>query len=254
MYISVCNQKGGIGKTTYTVLLASWLHYELGKRVMVLDCDFPQWSIVESRKREISILEKNESYKVMMMRQFDQCKQKMWPVLNSTPDMAIETVENYLEQSEHPYDVVLFDLPGTISTKGVISTISAMDHVFVPMKADKLVMESTVSFAQMVYHNLVLNNDAPIKGLHLFWTMIDRREKTVLYEQYEQVLDFFGLDRLATRIPYRSKFSKEILLEGGAIYRSTIFPPGRAFVRDCQLDALGKEILSIIKIPYDGQP
>ena len=43
--IAVCNQKGGVGKSTFTVLLASYLHYIVGHDVLVVDCDYPQWSI-----------------------------------------------------------------------------------------------------------------------------------------------------------------------------------------------------------------
>ncbi|EHB91884.1 ParA family protein [Alistipes indistinctus] len=42
LFIAVGNQKGGVGKTTYTVLLSSYLHYQMGLRVLVVDCDAPQ--------------------------------------------------------------------------------------------------------------------------------------------------------------------------------------------------------------------
>lgn len=42
VFFSVCSQKGGVGKSTFTVLLASWLHYVLGRDVLVVDCDAPQ--------------------------------------------------------------------------------------------------------------------------------------------------------------------------------------------------------------------
>lgn len=35
---SICNQKGGVGKSTLTVFAASWLHYVLGRNVLVVDC------------------------------------------------------------------------------------------------------------------------------------------------------------------------------------------------------------------------
>lgn len=38
--IAVCNQKGGVGKSTFTVPLASCLYYTLRHDVHVVDCDY----------------------------------------------------------------------------------------------------------------------------------------------------------------------------------------------------------------------
>ena len=38
--LSVCNQKGGVGKSAFTVLLASCLHHTVGHDVLVVDCDY----------------------------------------------------------------------------------------------------------------------------------------------------------------------------------------------------------------------
>ena len=59
--ISICNQKGGIGKSTFTMLLASHLHYTLGYDVLVVDCDYPQWSIHAQRERELSLIEHDDT-------------------------------------------------------------------------------------------------------------------------------------------------------------------------------------------------
>lgn len=52
VFIAFSTQKGGVGKTTFTVLAASYLHYVLGYHVIVVDCDYPQFSINEMRKRD----------------------------------------------------------------------------------------------------------------------------------------------------------------------------------------------------------
>ena len=43
--IAFASQKGGVGKSTLTVLAASWLHYLHGIRVAGVDCDYPQHSL-----------------------------------------------------------------------------------------------------------------------------------------------------------------------------------------------------------------
>lgn len=50
--ISIATQKGGVGKSTMTILLASVLHYRLGYNALVMDCDFPQHSLTHLRERD----------------------------------------------------------------------------------------------------------------------------------------------------------------------------------------------------------
>ena len=52
-YVAISTQKGGAGKTTLTVLVASYLHYVKGYNVAVVDCDFPQYSVHDMRKRDL---------------------------------------------------------------------------------------------------------------------------------------------------------------------------------------------------------
>ena len=52
LYVAFSTQKGGVGKTTFTVLVASYLYYLKGYNVAVVDCDYPQHSISAMRKRD----------------------------------------------------------------------------------------------------------------------------------------------------------------------------------------------------------
>ena len=54
-YVAFSTQKGGAGKTTITVLVASYLHYVRGYDVAVVDCDFPQYSIHDMRRRDMDM-------------------------------------------------------------------------------------------------------------------------------------------------------------------------------------------------------
>src|SRR5674476_553703 len=76
MYVAFSTQKGGVGKTTLTVLVASYLHYVKGFNVAVVDCDYPQYSIVEMRERDLKTVMEDDHYKLMAYRQFTRLGRK----------------------------------------------------------------------------------------------------------------------------------------------------------------------------------
>ena len=57
LYVAFSTQKGGAGKTTLTVLMASYLHYVKGY-------DFPQYSIHDMRKRDMDNIMKYMGFKI----------------------------------------------------------------------------------------------------------------------------------------------------------------------------------------------
>jgi cellulose biosynthesis protein BcsQ len=71
LFIAFSTQKGGVGKSTFTVLVASYLHYLKGLNVVVMDCDYPQCSVYDMRKREIRQLETNLYYQSKAITLFE---------------------------------------------------------------------------------------------------------------------------------------------------------------------------------------
>lgn len=124
--IAVCNQKGGVGKSTFTTLLASHLYYTLGRDVLVVDCDYPQWSIHAQWERELAAVEQSDCYKLMMVRQFRQTGRKLWPVVRCMPGDAEREVGRFSTSSGYRPAIILYDLPGTVNAEGVIGILSSM--------------------------------------------------------------------------------------------------------------------------------
>ena len=69
LLVAIASQKGGVGKSVFTVLLASVLHYRKDVRVAVVDCDSPQHSIALMRERDMENVMKNDDLKVNLYRQ-----------------------------------------------------------------------------------------------------------------------------------------------------------------------------------------
>ena len=140
LFVAFSTQKGGVGKTTFTVLAASYLHYLKGYNVAVVDCDYPQHSITTMRKRDSELVNNNQNYKMLAYQQFKALNKKAYPVLCATPEDAIETAIYYIKNETDETDIVFFDLPGTVNSEGVISSLAAMDYIFTPITADRVVL------------------------------------------------------------------------------------------------------------------
>ena len=127
LYVAFSTQKGGAGKTTLTVLVASYLHYVKGYDVAVIDCDFPQYSIHDMRKRDMDTIMKDDYYKVQAYDLLRQLGKKYYPVVCSRAEDAITSAESLCRGGKMP-DVIFFDLPGTINNAEIVNTVSRMDY------------------------------------------------------------------------------------------------------------------------------
>ena len=104
--IAISNQKGGVGKSTVTAVLASYFNYVRGLKVAVVDCDYPQFSLEKLRGRDLKNLEKSEYHQRLFCRQFEDGSRKAYPIVTSTPESAAE-IPGKLEGD---YDLIFFDL------------------------------------------------------------------------------------------------------------------------------------------------
>ncbi|MDO4229671.1 MAG: ParA family protein, partial [Capnocytophaga sp.] len=138
-FVSFSTQKGGVGKTTFTTLIASLLHYRMGYNVLVMDCDYPQYSLSRMREQDLKIVMQNEYFKRTAHKQFSQINKKAYPIITCKPNEAIEKAQSFLAESSFQIDVILFDMPGTVNTAGVLTVLSQMHHIFSPITADRVV-------------------------------------------------------------------------------------------------------------------
>ncbi len=249
LFIAFSTQKGGVGKSTFTVLMASYLHYLKGLNVAVMDCDYPQCSVYEMRKREIRQLETNLHYQSRAIALFESLGKQTYPIVCAKPEEGISKAHEFLASEPTGYDVVFFDLPGTINNDGVIATFMAMDYVFVPMAPSRMSMESTLSFIIPANELLAEHPDLNLKAIYLFWNRVDGRIKKEWLEHYEGVIHQFGLPLLKTAIPQSVRYDKEQSIEGSdAVFLSTIFPADKNLLKGSNLDLLVNEILDVIQL------
>ena len=244
-FVAISNQKGGIGKSAFTVLLAGYFHYVKEKNVLVVDCDYPQFSIHSLRERDKQTVSKNESYKQLIVSQFSRLNKKAYPVITANPEDAKDVADNFLESSETPIDVVFFDLPGTVNAKGIFRSLINMDYIFTPIVPDRMAMQSSMSFVSTVQDYITMNSQAPLKEIHVFWNRVNKRVPAELVKIYDKIMGQLNLRVLQTKVPDTNRYEKELTLSGKPFFRCTLLPPQK-LLKGSNLDLLAEEILNII--------
>ncbi len=248
IYVAFATQKGGVGKSAFTVLAASYLQYVRRYNVAIVDCDFPQHSIHALRQRERERIAQDEYYRTMAMNHFAEIDHASYPIICSKAEDAFTSIKEKLTQRNEKFDVIFLDLPGTVNTVGVLDTLSQVDHIFTPIIADRFVLESSLAFASHLNESVVLNHSNRLKGIHLFWNLVDGRERTDLYDTYENGISSLGLDVLTTTIPDTKRFRKEMSADRRVPFRSTLLPPDKRSIKGSGVVELIDEICSIINL------
>jgi len=249
VYISFCTQKGGAGKSVFTTLVASYLHYQKGYNVAVIDCDFPQWSIQKMRKREAEQLQTNAFYQRKAEALFSKLGKPTYPIVPTEPEQALARAEAFLESESEKYDIVLFDLPGTVNNENVVEIFFQMDYLFVPVTTSRINMESTLPFIISANEMITMNMGMKLKGIYPFWNRVTGREKPELFNYYTDAILGLGISIMQTYIPQSVRYDREQSIEGNDyLFLSTIFPPDKPLLKGSNLDLLVDEITGIINL------
>ena len=222
--ISIINQKGGVGKTTTVINLASALSQQ-GKKILVIDLD-PQGNattglglsnVEESSNTVYGALNgTKEIFEVIKNTKF-----KNLDIITSNVDLSgleVETADDanrafilkakltaYLNSSKGFYDYVLIDCPPSLSLLTVMALV-ASNSLLVPLQTEFFALEGLTQLMKTIERiKISLNPDLGIRGILL--TMYDKRNK--LSSQVEkEARDYFNKKVYSTVIPRNVRLSE----------------------------------------------
>jgi len=216
--ISIANQKGGVGKTTTSINLATTLS-AVDKKILLVDAD-PQGNA--STGMGITYDDRDPNlYDLIVSETFNEAaiKKTLVPgldIITANTNLAASEIElagvkerefvlrNILSKNKG-YDYVLIDCPPALGLL-TINSLVASDSVIIPLQSEFFALEGVSSLVRSI--ELVkesFNTKLNIEGILL--TMVDKRNSlSALVEK--DVRNHFGETVYKTTIPRNVKVSE----------------------------------------------
>ena len=105
--ISFFNEKGGSGKSTFCLMMASWLRYRCGRSVAVIDLDDPMHSINEIRQLDLEAFREGGRHLMSFVPEDADPDRDWYPVITAETDAGEgdqRLMESLIRSMEGEYD------------------------------------------------------------------------------------------------------------------------------------------------------
>lgn len=191
--IAVTNHKGGVGKTTTTLNLASGC-MRLGKKVLCLDLD-PQANLSQSLS-----IQSNEFNTYTALRNIHPLQPiqilEGWDIVPATLDLSGAEIElsgeagreyllkEILQPIQSKYDIIFIDCPPSLSLL-TLNALTTATHLVIPVQSEFLALQGLTKLWEVIEKiKKRLNSSLAVIGILL--TQYDGRK--ILHRQVEETV------------------------------------------------------------------
>jgi len=131
-------QKGGTGKSTITSFIANYLSNHSSLKLLVIDADDMQQSLLSKRNTELA----NNMYTE---------EKAPYRLIGSLSNQVSSLISTY----DDVYDIIMVDLPGNLKQEGVFGIYALANYILFPITPDFVNLNSFIKFLELYKEDVV---------------------------------------------------------------------------------------------------
>lgn len=232
--ISFFSAKGGTGKTTFNVLLASYLKYRLEKRVMVLDFDYPEYNLIYIRRRDLRYMEREGIL---------YTDEQLYPIeeVERMNPGQLRSLSKSIHSLSEELDYLILDFPGSFAADDAVCELvleRVIDLIIIPVELDPMNVASMRTLARILQENR--------QKTMLFFNRVQGTEPQAAYQRLREWFAEDGASVSEQVVKHSTSMKKE--MDEKSHVRSTVnFPLAYANKRNPGIIKLFDEILEYVE-------
>lgn len=254
------NEKGGTGKTFFTSMFACWLAYKKKEKVVVYDCDFPNYQLFQMRQRNKEAVRSGNQNICRFLGDGEFFKVGKFAGKEAfSPSELDALLKHLLTVSRGGGDgYLLLDLPGRFLASDpayMFSYAGAIDTVVIPVDSDIQSRSSALYLcAQMRSPEFKKRSGKPEgQDIMVFWNKEASKERSGTVDWYtaaEADFKMMGVKVAKTRVREFLTARRDAPTFG--FVRNTVCWPQQNIDRACgYIEILFEEIKEHIDAPKD---
>lgn len=218
--IAVFNQKGGVGKSTVSVLLANIFFFQFDFKVAIIDADYPQRSIFKRRQKELEVINEDERLKKVFNTFYSE--RTPYPVIPANINNCKEKIKQL--RSTGDFDFIFVDAHKRFALDGMKGFLSEINYFLIPAFLDDFTLKAAVGFYSLLKNEIEPNSNHFI-DCYLFFNKVPGQSKidetmNTFENEYNLLSQFIASHTLYERsyrsttfpIPVKTKEGNRLML------------------------------------------